>query len=301
MCRFMYELKTVIRKLFIACFLCLFLISCKDAKTDAIISLLQKWDGKEILFPKSPIFTIKGKDTILYPILDEYKILTYVDSIGCTSCKLKLSQWKEFMALVDSVKSESIQFLYFFYPKWSADVCQLLRAEDFDYPICIDEQDSLNKLNDFPSEIAFQTFLLDKNNRVLAIGNPIHNSKIKEIYLKIIQGGEVKLDGEKNVIQTKVNVDKSVISLGHFDWQKKQKASFVLKNIGKSLLVIQDVNASCGCTEVTYSKEPVRPGDSILLDVSYKAETPGSFNKTITVYCNANSSPLVLRITGDAE
>lgn len=28
----MYELKTVIRKLFIACFLCLFLISCKDAK-----------------------------------------------------------------------------------------------------------------------------------------------------------------------------------------------------------------------------------------------------------------------------
>ena len=66
MCRFMYELKTVIRKLFIGCFLCLFLISCKDAKTDAIISLLQKWDGKEILFPKSPIFTIKGKDTILY-------------------------------------------------------------------------------------------------------------------------------------------------------------------------------------------------------------------------------------------
>ena len=136
---------------------------------------------------------------------------------------------------------------------------------------------------------------------VRAIGNPIHNSKIKEIYLKIIQGGEVKLDGEKNVIQTKVNVDKSVISLGHFDWQKKQKASFVLKNIGKSLLVIQDVNTSCGCTEVTYSKEPVRPGDSILLNVSYKAETPGSFNKTITVYCNANSSPIVLRITGDAE
>ena len=248
----MYNLKKVMRKLFVVCFLCQVLMSCKDAKINAIVSLLQKWDGKEILFPKSPIFTIKGKDTILYPILDEYKILTYVDSIGCISCKLKLPQWKEFMALVDSVKSEPIQFLYFFYPKRSADVCQLLRAADFDYPICIDEQDSLNKLNDFPSEIAFQTFLLDKNNRVLAIGNPIHNSKIKEIYLKIIQGGEVKLDGEKNVIQTKVNVDKSVISLGHFDWQKEQKTSFVLKNIGESLLVIQDVNTSCGCTEVTY-------------------------------------------------
>lgn len=119
--------------------------------------------------------------------------------------------------------------------------------------------------------------------------------------MKIIQGGEVKLDGEKNVIQTKVNVDKSVISLGHFDWQKEQKTSFVLKNIGESLLVIQDVNTSCGCTEVTYSKEPVQPGGSVVLSVSYKAEAPGSFNKTITAYCNANSSPVVLRITGDAE
>lgn len=100
----MYNLKKVMRKHFCRLFFVPSFVSCKDAKINAIVSLLQKWDGKEILFPKSPIFTIKGKDTILYPILDEYKILTYVDSIGCISCKLKLPQWKEFMALVDSVK-----------------------------------------------------------------------------------------------------------------------------------------------------------------------------------------------------
>lgn len=171
----------------------------------------------------------------------------------------------------------------------------------FDYPVCIDEQDSLNKLNDFPTEMAFHTFLLDKSNKIIAIGNPIHNPKIKELYLKIIQGGEVKPDNRKLIIQTEVSVDKYTISLGHFDWQEKQKASFVLKNIGKSLLVIQDVNTSCGCTEVTYSKEPIQPGGSVVLDVSYRAETPGSFDKTITVYCNANSSPIVLRITGNAD
>lgn len=34
----------------------------------------------------------------------------------------------------------------------------------------------------------FQTLLLDRNNRIVAIGNPVHNPKIKDLYLKIIQG-----------------------------------------------------------------------------------------------------------------
>ncbi|WP_373726842.1 DUF1573 domain-containing protein, partial [Bacteroides heparinolyticus] len=36
-------------------------------------------------------------------------------------------------------------------------------------------------------------------------------------------------------------------------------------------------------------------------EVSYKAEHPEHFNKTITVYCNAEISPLVLQINGDAK
>ncbi|WP_373758627.1 DUF1573 domain-containing protein, partial [Bacteroides heparinolyticus] len=54
-------------------------------------------------------------------------------------------------------------------------------------------------------------------------------------------------------------------------------------------------------TTVTYSKEPVQPGKEIVLEVSYKAEHPEHFNKTITVYCNAEISPLVLQINGDAK
>ncbi|WP_310591258.1 DUF1573 domain-containing protein [Bacteroides stercoris] len=35
--------------------------------------------------------------------------------------------------------------------------------------------------------------------------------------------------------------------------------------------------------------------------MTYKAEHPEHFNKTITVYCNIESSPLVLKIMRDAE
>lgn len=165
----------------------------------------------------------------------------------------------------------------------------------------IDMNDSLNKLNHFPSEMAFQTFLLDENDKVLVIGNPIHTPKVKELYLKIIRGEQIGQENESKLITTKVGIDKTSVSLGSFDWQEEQKATFTLKNTGNKVLVIQDIVTSCGCTTVSYSKEPVQPGKEVTLEVAYKAEHPGYFDKTVTVYCNAESSPLKLRINGNAQ
>jgi hypothetical protein len=74
-----------------------------------------------------------------------------------------------------------------------------------------------------------------------------------------------------------------------------------LTNESNNLLVIQDVTTSCGCTKVSYSKEPVRPGVSLELTVTYEAEEKGHFNKMITVYCNTKASPLRLMIAGNAK
>ena len=134
---------------------------------------------------------------------------------------------------------------------------------------------------------------------MVAIGNPIHNPKIKELYLNIIQGKK-DVEGEKT-LRTEINIEEPLISLGRFNWKEERKATFKIENIGKHPLVINDVTTSCGCTSVDYSKEPVRPGDSISLQVTYKADHPEHFDKTITVYCNANPSLVHLKIMGDAE
>ena len=54
------------------------------------------------------------------------------------------------------------------YPKGFSGFCR-----SFD-PVCIDIDDQLNKLNKFPADITFQTFLLDKDNKVAVLGNPVH-------------------------------------------------------------------------------------------------------------------------------
>ena len=285
----------------VSIFLLFFLISCGNQEKKDVGILLQAWSGKEIQFPEDLTFTVKGADTVDFSVSGKYKILTYVDSIGCVSCKLQLGRWKALMKELGEAEGNPVKFLFFFSPEKRRDFLGTLKSEDFVYPVCLDEEDRLNKLNHFSSEMAFQTFLLDSDNRVLAVDNPIHNPKVKELYLRIIQGEQISQGKESKQIMTEVVADKSSVSLASFDWHKEHKATFTLKNAGGSPLVIQDVTTSCGCTTVSYSKEPAQPGKEITLEAVYKAEHPEHFSKTVTVYCNTASSPIRLSLSGDAK
>lgn len=94
-----------------------FLSSCGNQKKENIEVLLKEWNGKEILFPKNLTFTVKGKDTVDFSTSGKFKIFTYVDALGCISCKLQLNKWKEFMEEMNSMKQDSIRFLFFFSPE----------------------------------------------------------------------------------------------------------------------------------------------------------------------------------------
>lgn len=286
---------------YIIVLIALILSSCENSGKKNVIALLQEWEGKKIIFPSNPVFTIRGEDTVDYQIQETWKILTYIDSTGCTGCKLNISEWQKIMDTVDSFSLRPVQFLFFLSPKNGMEIYQKLRVAHFDYPICVDIEDSLNNLNNFPQIEAFQTFLLDRDNKIIAIGNPVNNNKIKELYLKIIQGGIVEKQKRGNSIKTEVNIYKSSFLFGDFDWQKEQKTSFILKNVGSKPLLIEDVNTSCGCTTVAYSKEPAQPGKEIKLDVIYKADHPEYFNKTISVHCNTEVSPIRLTVSGNAK
>lgn len=272
--------------------------SCKDPQKDKIARLVREWEGKEIVFPTHSIFTIQGKDTVDFSFLDaEYKVVTYIDSIGCASCKLQLPRWNAFIREVDSLKNSEVPFLFYFHPKDKKELKYITRRDNFDFPVCFDEMDELNHLNQFPSETTFQTFLLNKKNKVIAIGNPIHNPKVKELYLQILTGDKKSA----TVPLTEVSLEQTTITFGTFPWNEKQERKFELVNEGQSPLIIYDVIASCGCTKVSYNKEPIRSGDKLELSVVYEADKPEHFSKTIKVYCNVTNSPLRLTVVGDAK
>ena len=273
------------------------LLSCMDSREKEVMTLLNEWVGKEILYPKNLLIC---NDSSGNSLESKYKVFIYTDSLGCVSCKLNLAKWRTFISMVDSVAPGNVRALFVFQPKRINELRMLLKNENFSYSLYIDKDDQFNKLNHFPSKMEFQTFLLDKDNKVLAIGNPVLNPKVKELYLKIIQGKPLQDDSKDKQVMTTVSLESTVLSMGDFSWQEERQGTFRLKNTGEKPLVIQDIVTSCGCLTVDYSQEPVMPGKEAVLRMTYKADSPGYFNKVVTVYCNVEDSPIRLRVSGNA-
>lgn len=75
---------------------------------------------------------------------------------------------------------------------------------------------------------------------------------------------------------------------------------FTFTNTGDKPLVIISANASCGCTRPEFPKEPVKPGESAVVKVTYHQKgRPGEFNKTVRIRTNAKGQKSVnLKISG---
>ncbi|MBK7214660.1 MAG: DUF1573 domain-containing protein [Bacteroidales bacterium] len=96
----------------------------------------------------------------------------------------------------------------------------------------------------------------------------------------------------------KAKYDKMVNDFGEIAQGIPKTAEFKLTNEGKEPLIIQSARASCGCTNLQYSQEPILPGKSTTISATYNAAAVGAFTKTITVTTNADANPVVLQIKG---
>lgn len=165
------------------------IFSCKEKnkKVDDVAKIVTEWMGKEIRFPQNATCSVLGKDTSGIDLLTaEYKVLLYIDSVGCTSCKLRLHEWKSLIQEADSLFGNRLSFLFFFHPKDKKELSFLLKRDQFDYPVYMDNENQINQLNGFPRESEYQCFLLNGENKVIMIGNPVFNPNIWELYKKQI-------------------------------------------------------------------------------------------------------------------
>lgn len=75
---------------------------------------------------------------------------------------------------------------------------------------------------------------------------------------------------------------------------------FTFKNEGMSPLVLSNVRASCGCTTPKWTREPIEPGQTGEITVTYNPSgRPGRFQKTITITSNATEATTKLYIKGE--
>lgn len=98
-----------------------------------------------------------------------------------------------------------------------------------------------------------------------------------------------------------IKFDKTSHNFGTFPESEKVTCTFKFTNTGDNLLVIHQAIASCGCTVPQYSKEPIKPGESGEIVVTYNGagKFPGHFKKSITIRTNAKKEIIRLYVEGD--
>ncbi len=123
---------------------------------------------------------------------------------------------------------------------------------------------------------------------------PIDEELLKEIE-EAEKAEAERIEFEKRN-QTTLKYDRLLHDFGTVAQGSENTTTFVVTNTGDKPLIISDVSASCGCTLPKKPEQPIAPGETDVIEVTFKPK-PGQVNeirKTVTV--TANTDPKVSKV-----
>ena len=108
-----------------------------------------------------------------------------------------------------------------------------------------------------------------------------------EVKQEVLSNAEVS---SKSTVEEVIALKETEFDFGKIPQGKPVTHIFMFTNTGKAPLLLENVQASCGCTTPEWSKEPVAPGETSKITVGYNAASEGAFTKSITIIYNGNQT-----------
>lgn len=260
--------------------------------------------GKEISIPQNLRYQIID-DSFKYDFTDaDFKILCIINSKECTRCMMKLKEWDR---LINDLKYRhhivDINFLMVINTMDEANIIKLLKSEVFLHPITIDKSNTFSISNSFPCDDVYTTYLIDRENRIIAIGNPTINPKVCELYEELITKEEEKMGiayNMENFMPPSISCNHPIRPVGIINKNDTIQKLFRIENRGKGTLTIQNISPSCDCISVMQPLDScLLSGSSNEIEIRYIADSvSGPFMRYINIFYNETNYPLKLFLHG---
>lgn len=90
-----------------------------------------------------------------------------------------------------------------------------------------------------------------------------------------------------------------VINQGTLKQNDPKEVKFIVTNISKEPLIIEQASPTCGCTIGDYTKPPIAPGATGFISAKFNAANVGHFDKHLTVKFAGVDEIKTITITGD--
>lgn len=118
------------------------------------------------------------------------KLVVYIDSIICTECTMNsLYQWYDY-SLIEKKYRDLFQLCFVIKSnqKDEQSLISTFRYTGLNHPIYIDKKNAFMKANpNIPMEDMYHTFLLNQNDSVVLVGDPLKNTQIKNLFEKSLE------------------------------------------------------------------------------------------------------------------
>lgn len=263
--------------------------SCSSGKVDYESAILE-WTGKEIVFPDSmPL--VGGGWYVNEPA--DFTIVSYYDSAGCTSCRLRLTGWNRLMERIGSLSPFSVDLVMVSVSGKEKEQEYILDREEFPYYFAVDRDDEFLKANVLPEERYLQTFLLDSENRIVVLGNPLDSPSLSRLYAKTLGMEEDALTSDRHPSRYH---DFGKVGLG-----EEVRHVFRMVNNGPDTLRVREVISSCDCTEGKVSSKVISPAMAYDIVVTFRDTVPGDFQRTVGIYFENEKPEIEFEISGEIK
>ena len=270
--------------------LCMSLLSCSsDYKLHA---LMNEWIGKKLILNDDARKAMQANDSLSI----DYTIVAYVDSTVCMSCRF--GGWQRLVNEMSMYSDNHINSLLIMSAGASKNLENDININNYNLPYVIYKGDSLLKKNDFPESDIFRTFLLDKDGKVVVMGNPLLNDKIYEMFKRHVEkSSKIRYTGEKIT----VCLLDSVKELGEIPKSKPTICFFRVVNNGPNVMGLYDICVSSSGLRATSNKNLISSGDTATIKVKITPSMQGRFLGEITFRCNDVDSIKTMLVKGTAK
>lgn len=270
-------------------------LSCnrtENSSKDDLKNYISQFIGKELVLPADSSCHLFDKNYGIENLNADYAIVSYIDAEGCTPCHLKLPYWKELNNNLDTISDVYVTTLLVIKPDTLDKVTSFLEEAAYDYPVIVDTVGKWTLRNELPEINTLRTFLIDKAGKILALGNPVENEDISNIYMRIITGSKEGLSVESTLKITNNKTD-----LGTITPDAVRELEFLIRNNGEDSARIQSVMTPCECVSAVATD--IAPKASGIVKVTFNASlTSGAFHYPIVVRYQDISSPIILHLYG---
>ncbi len=182
-------------------------------------------------------------------------------------------------------------------PRDISEFREILKRDNVKYPILLDENASFKNLNKLEDSDIFHMMLLDKDHKVLAIGNPSISPRVMKLYVDLLTENAVSGSNYRKTttISSEIrNHDFGDVSVGNISYYR-----FHITNTGNEYFFTDTVVSSCDCTRAMIHPRNIAPGEIAEVTVVFHAEEPtGCFEREVDVFGNIPSGKFTLTLTG---